>query len=384
MKSKLKFKQIFAALCAAIVLFACTASSAMAETPQEKYNRLKEELAATRSQIESTKSNLNKQKQYKESLVAEKAILDEMVEVKKQEVERTEREVDYKQEQVAANRQIIYENDLLLKERLVAIYNMNNGSTLSRMLSVDSFAEFVTVSDAMQRISQNDTELLAMLSQQKALLEEEQVKIDALLAELVLQHTELLQHQEDIANNIMAADASITKAQADLQAQKQVEGDQVAALEQAQKEMRAIAGRIGGSSKGDGSQFVGGVFTWPVPGSYRITCEFGAPDPNGAGHRGLDVGAPSGTPIVATGAGQVIVTSYAHSSYGNYIVLDHGDGVKTLYAHCTQLLQNTGTQVQAGTVIATVGSTGFSTGPHLHLEVHNGGGLDNPRAWLQG
>lgn len=377
-------RRILAVFCAMVVLLCGMTSSVYAETPAEKYNRLKEELAATRSQIEDTKDNLSAQRQYKEALVAEKAIIDQMVEVNKQEVERTEREVDHKQEQVAANRQILYENDQLLQERLVAIYNMNNGTTLSRMLQVDNFTEFFTVTDAMQRISEHDTELLTMLSEQRAALETEQVEIDAMLAELVAYHEQLMQNQEDLANNIMAADASITKAQADLQAQKEVEGDQMAALAQAQKEMRAIAGSIGGSSKGDGSQFVGGAFTWPVPGVYRITCEFGAPDPNGAGHRGMDIGAPAGTPIVATGTGTVIVASYAHGSYGNYMVVDHGDGVKTLYAHCTELWASVGTPVQAGTAIASVGSTGFSTGPHLHLEVHNGGGLDNPRSWLQG
>lgn len=384
MKATKGTKRVLAMACAVMVLLCGMTRSVYAETPAEKYNRLKEELAATRALIDDYKDNIESQKEYKQQLEAEKAIIDEMVVVNQQEVERTTRELDHKQEQVAANRQVIYENDQLLQERLVAIYNMNSGSTLSRLMAVDNATEFFAVSDAMQRISQHDTELLQMLSEQKQQLEAQQVEIDALLVDLTNYRAELLQNQEDMANNIMAADASITKAQADLAAQQAIEGETKAALEQAQREMAALAARMGGSSKGDGSQFVGGVFTWPVPASYRITCEFGSPDPNGAGHRGMDIGAPTGSAIQACGAGTVIVASYAHSSYGNYLVIDHGDGVKTLYAHCSELWVGVGQQVATGEGVAAVGSTGFSTGPHLHLEVHNGGGLDNPRSWLQG
>ena len=380
---KTKTQRVLAGMLALMLLLCGMTSSVSAESPAEKYKRLKEELESTRALISDYKDNIQKQKEYKKQLETEKTIIDQMVEVNHQEVERTNREMDHKQEQVAANREVLYENDQLLRERLVAIYNMNSGNTLSRLLAVESATEFFAMSDALQRISKHDTELLELLSDQREALVTQEAEIDTLLEELKAYRDELLKNQEDLANNIMAADASITKAQANLAAQQEIEGDQKAALAQAQREMAALASRMGGSSKGDGSEFVGGAFTWPVPGVYRITCEFGAPDPNGAGHRGMDIGAPNGTPIVACGAGTVIVASYAHSSYGNYLVIDHGDGVKTLYAHCSGLSVSAGQQVSTGQNIGSVGSTGFSTGPHLHLEVHNGG-LENPRKWLQG
>lgn len=384
MKDKSLFRKMLSLLCMVAILVSSLSTSVYAETAAEKVKRLREELTATRNQISSYKNNISKQKNYLEELKKEKELIDQLVETQKEEIARTEREMDHKQEQVSVYRQAIYENDELLKERLVAIYNMNNASTLSQLLSVDSFTELFTVMDAMQRISEHDTKLLQDLSGQRTQLEAQQAEIDGMLVELDAKYQELLASQEDLVNNIMNTDASITRAQAELAAQVVLEGETSAALEQAQKEMIAIQGRIGGSRKGDGSQFVGGAFRWPVPDSYRITCEFGAPDPNGRGHRGMDIGAPTGTTIVAVGNGTVVEANYAHSSYGQYLVIDHGDGVKSLYAHCSALFVSPGTQVSAGTPIAAVGSTGFSTGPHLHLEVINGGSLDNPRAWLQG
>lgn len=120
---------------------------------------------------------------------------------------------------------------------------------------------------------------------------------------------------------------------------------------------------------------MGAITAWPVPSSRSITCYYGQPDPSGRPHLGMDIRAPYNTPIVAAGYGTVIVAT-SHSSYGNYLVIDHGNGLKTLYAHCNSLLVGVGQQVQAGDTIALMGSTGYSTGSHLHIEVHNPGRQD--------
>ncbi|MDL2293579.1 peptidoglycan DD-metalloendopeptidase family protein [Ruminococcaceae bacterium OttesenSCG-928-D13] len=357
-----------------------------AETPAEKYKRLKEELEQTRSAIKSYENSVTQNQQLKAELEKQKAIIDEMVEVNKQQIADTEARLRQKEEEIADKRQVIYENDQLLQQRLLAIYSMNNANATAQLLNVDSFSELMLMLDGMRRISKHDTDLLELLNEQRAMLEEEQASIDADLADLEVYYAQLLENQEDLAQNIVTASQNISYAQAQVEAQKEIEGDQYAALLQAQKEMQAIAGSIGGSRKGDGSTYVGGVFTWPVPGHYTITCHFGSPDPNGSPHRGMDISSASvyGADIVACGDGTVIQATYAHSSYGNYIVVDHGDGVKTLYAHCSQLYLSPGSDVKKGDTIAAVGSTGFSTGPHLHLEVHADGGLSNPANWLKG
>ena len=98
-------------------------------------------------------------------------------------------------------------------------------------------------------------------------------------------------------------------------------------------------------------------------------------------HKGADIGARSGTPIRAAADG-VVITSTTMRGYGKVIVLAHGGGISTLYAHCSALLKGNGARVKRGEVIARVGSTGLSTGPHLHFEVHVNGKAVNPAGWL--
>lgn len=124
------------------------------------------------------------------------------------------------------------------------------------------------------------------------------------------------------------------------------------------------------------------IFTWPLDGDYRISSEFGTrTDPiNGVvkTHGGTDIAAATGTPILAAADGMVEMAGYNAGGYGYYVKLSHGDGYETLYGHCSVLLVSTGQSVKQGQVIAKVGSTGHSTGPHLHFEVRYNGNKVNP------
>ena len=118
------------------------------------------------------------------------------------------------------------------------------------------------------------------------------------------------------------------------------------------------------------------------PISGIITCRFGSRESTSiSGHRGLDIAAATGTPIKAA-AGGTVTTAGWNSSYGYMIIISHGNGVQTVYAHCSQLLASKGQKVTQGQVIAKVGSTGYSTGPHLHLEVRVNGVLQNPQNYV--
>lgn len=136
---------------------------------------------------------------------------------------------------------------------------------------------------------------------------------------------------------------------------------------------------IGGGKEGWGSPFVGK--DWRS----AVTSEFGFRyDPitgEADGHTGIDIGYPEGTPINAVKSGVVEYTS-GETTYGNHLVIDHGNGVKTLYAHCSRILVSAGQRVAKGEVIALVGQTGRVTGPHLHLNVEIDGELKNPREYF--
>ena len=122
-------------------------------------------------------------------------------------------------------------------------------------------------------------------------------------------------------------------------------------------------------------------FKWPCPASSRITSQFGDRESPTEGassnHKGIDIGAASGSDILAAASGTVVIATYSYSA-GNYIMIDHGGGVSTVYMHCSQLLAAEGDEVSQGQVIAKVGSTGYSTGPHLHFGIRSDGSYVNP------
>lgn len=150
-------------------------------------------------------------------------------------------------------------------------------------------------------------------------------------------------------------------------------------------------GYTGGSSSFEGADvpFIGADgFCSPIGENWRsvVTSEFGNRiDPitgERRSHTGMDLAVPTGTPIRAALPGTVTVSTYNRGGYGYYIMIDHGNGLSTLYGHCSQLLASVGRTVEAGDVIALSGSTGRSTGPHLHFEVRVNGERTNPRSYL--
>ena len=148
------------------------------------------------------------------------------------------------------------------------------------------------------------------------------------------------------------------------------------------------SGGAGGSFDGTDAPFIGADgFCSPIGPKWRrvVTSEFGGRvDPitgKRDGHNGMDLAVPVGTPVRAALPGRVVTSKY-HNSYGYYVKIDHGNGLSTLYAHNSKLLVRVGQSVQAGDVISLSGSTGRSTGPHLHFEVWSGGQRTNPRSYL--
>jgi len=135
-----------------------------------------------------------------------------------------------------------------------------------------------------------------------------------------------------------------------------------------------------------GGAYIGtGTFTWPAPGYTRITSEYGMRYhpilKQNKLHTGMDIGAPQGAKVVAADDGKVITVTY-NSAYGNMIIIDHGGGISTLYAHLSRFATTQGAMVKKGQTIGYVGSTGWSTGPHLHFEVRKNGTPVNPKSYL--
>lgn len=134
-----------------------------------------------------------------------------------------------------------------------------------------------------------------------------------------------------------------------------------------------------------GAEYIGGVMAWPVPGYTRITSQYGMRTHPITGiyklHTGVDISAPIGANFIAANDGIVIKAGY-NTAYGNMVIIDHGGGIQTLYAHGTEILVNVGDVVKQGTSVLSVGSTGFSTGPHAHFEVRVNGACVEPLDYI--
>lgn len=157
-------------------------------------------------------------------------------------------------------------------------------------------------------------------------------------------------------------------------------------VEEYQKEITAIETEIRLLALANVSvQYVGGTMAWPVPGYTRITSQFGMRTHPITGvyklHTGVDIGAPMGATFIAANDGLVTYAGW-NNAYGNMVIVDHGGGITTLYAHGSEILVHAGDTVLQGTPVLKVGSTGYSTGPHAHFEVRINGEYVQPLDYI--
>lgn len=279
-------------------------------------------------------------------------------------------ELDYMERQMDAQNKD-------LGERLRAMYKNGDISMLSVLLGSSSMSDLLTNIELAKRIYNSDEDLLkSMESDYSAILEKKQL--------LSNYKEELVAEQAALQENKNALD----KAEAELEKQKKGVENNNAQLEKQIDALNDEADKITAEilklqSSGD---YSGGVMCWPSRASTKVTSPFG----NRLHpilkkykmHTGIDIGAKSGTDILAANSGKVIASAYNAGGYGYYIMVDHGGGIVTLYAHASKLLVSKGDVVARGQVIAHVGSTGMSTGAHLHFEVRINGNYVNPLEYV--
>lgn len=226
----------------------------------------------------------------------------------------------------------------------------------------------------------------ADLETQKADLADDEAAVDEAIAEINSQKDVYASQLADVQAQASELEDQIASAQAEYERQVAAEK---AAAEKAAAEKAAADAKKNESTKTDdakkddsssGSSSSSSGFTWPCS-SHRITSYFGKRNSPTAGastyHKGIDIGASSGSAIYAAASGTVVTAGYS-SSAGNYVTISHGNGISTTYMHCSALYVSSGDSVSQGQTIAAVGSTGISTGPHLHFAVIVNGSYQNP------
>ena len=270
----------------------------------------------------------------------------------------------------------IAEQQKSLGDRLAAMYMNGNVGFIDVLLGSNSISDLMTNIDRVQMVYEQDKQMLEDLKVQQQVIQAQRDYLDELRADLqASQDTEKEKKALLDADKAEVADKKAAVAQDNKALEEQ--------LDTLNAEANALVAEIL-KLQGNG-EFIGGDFTWPAPGVSRVTSEFGNRFhpifKKNKLHTGLDIGAPTNTTIVASNAGTVIKAGW-NNSYGYMVMIDHGGGIVTLYAHNSSLIVKAGDVVAKGQAISKSGSTGNSTGPHLHFEVRVNGQYVNPRDYV--
>ena len=266
----------------------------------------------------------------------------------------------------------------IFRQRARASYMSGDSSTISLLLGADSFSDFLMKADITARVAENDREIIAGLEANIAELEKLQEENEANKADLNESKGTLDEKKQQLNGQVSQIQGQIEDIDA---LQKQYEANK-AEIDKMMAQVQSEINDIYASYESQG-EYTGGAMTWPVPGYTGITSYYGWRFNNTDFHTGIDISGSNiyGQNIVAAADGVVIKAQETYVQgvgYGRYLIIDHGGNISTLYGHTSQLLVSEGDHVTRGQAIAKVGSTGWSTGPHLHFEVRENGTAVNP------
>lgn len=401
-KGRLKMSIRVAALAGGLALTAGTVFSSYATSVEiEDARKQVSALEAEKKKVEGALSQLESLKAdtaaYVKALDGNLAELAEELEELEGQIREKETQIDAAQAQLEAAKEKEAYQYATMKLRIKYMYENGNTSFVEMIMESGSMSELLNRAEYVSQIAEYDRKKLVefgevkneVAAREQALSEEyeglvalqDMTKAKQSSAEQLMssKQAELaaVQSKIDTAQDELDQYAADIKAQEDQM--KRIEAEMKRREEEARKKAEEAGKTYTVSDLGNIS------FKWPCPSSSRITSNFGDRESPTEGassnHKGMDIGAGTGADIIAAADGQVVISTYSYSA-GNYIMIDHGGGVSTVYMHCSQLLVSEGAKVTQGQVIAKVGSTGYSTGPHLHFGIRSGGSYVNPRNYV--
>ena len=356
---------------------------------QDKQNQIQEEMKDYNNKIASIKDDKKKQQALANTIDEKISITEKAIEAGLEKITLISGYIDTKSDEIAAKEEDIEYTLQLFRDRVRAIY-MTGGysdtaNSLIMLLSSRSISEFLTRSEYLERIAKHDKLLVAGLREELAALEEEKAVLEAEKAVLEEEKAALEKEQTELEKQLKEAKNSIHDLSA-MQKEYEANYQELSAL---QKQIQAELLDIYKNLQTSNEAYVGGEMIWPVPGYSTISSYYGWRFNNTDFHTGMDITGSGvhGAPVVAANTGTVVFTKncpyngYSYG-YGTYIIVDHGGGITTLYAHLSAINVSVGDIVVMGQQIGKVGNTGWSTGAHLHFEVRENGKHVNPLPYV--
>ena len=356
-----------------------------AKKERDTLKNAKTDLEKVKKQLETSKSNLNT---YISQIDASLTDIQGKIDSLNDQITEKENQIETTTNELHEAERIQLEQYEAMKKRIKFMYERGDTIYFELLIESGSFADMLNKAEYIERLSSYDRDKLneyiattELISLTKQALEEEKETLDEAKASREAEQDNLeslLQAKSAELNSVKADISNKEAAIAEYDAEIKAENAVIAALE---KEVAADKAALYSKYKYDG-----GVFTWPCPSYTRISDDFGMRMHPTLGvqkmHNGIDLAAPGGSAILAAYAGTVVAAAY-EGSMGNYVMISHGNGLYTVYMHCSALYVSKGQDVSAGTKIAAVGSTGRSTGNHLHFGVRLNGAYVSPWNYLK-
>ena len=367
------------------------------DSAKDKISSLEEEKKKTEETIQELEKLKADTESYVKELDGELARLDDELSSLDSRITDKEADIEETKAQLEEAKKTEEEQYASMKLRIEYMYEKGDTSYLDLLLESGSMSEMLNRAEYIQQISSYDRKKLTEYGEIKEKIADDEEKLEAEHEELLTLQEQTKAKQDSVEklvgeksrelqkyqNQIAANESQLASYQADIEAQENRIQQIEAELKRQEEEARKKAQEKGEEYK---TVSIGNIsFIWPCPSSSRITSGFGGRSSPTEGassnHKGIDIGASSGSDIVAAADGTVTISTYSYSA-GNYIMINHGGGVSTVYMHCSKLLVSVGETVKKGQVIAKVGSTGYSTGPHLHFGVRVNGAYVNPSQYV--
>ena len=417
---------------------AVSTSAATISELEAKQAELEQKQAEYQAKLNKSNSAVSEQQSNVDALVGQVESVTAEIQVCYQKIAIYDENIAEKQKTIDASNAEIAENMETLCQRIKTIYISGDVSALEIVMGAKDFTDFLDKLQLVQYVSNHDEELINGIKKQITTVSEEKEELEKDKESLEQEHTTLTEKQEELNKLLeenketlatLQSDANDAQMSLDL-SEEQLSGLSEEIQEYYRKQREALAAQqtnsdsdssssasssspsysssddeepddINYSDNGSGSTSVdynapqnassgGSGWTWPTPGCYTLTSTYGE-GRSYETHNAVDIGAPTGTPIYAANSGTVVnsFSGCTHSSagvggcncgggYGNFIWILHDNGYETIYGHMISTAVSSGQRVSNGQLIGYVGSTGWSTGPHLHFELRIGGVKSDP------
>ena len=354
-------------------------TDSQAQDLQTQRDELKNQLSEANGELDEIQSSLSENLQQVEKLDEKISSAEQKLE--EQESKITELKESISQIEIELNTVTEkYEKQRkLFEQRLVATYEAGETQYLDILLKSRSLSDFLSSYYIITELAELDNDLIKELEEKKKTIDLSRRKLENEKKELAT----IIENQTRVARtlqNTKTMRESFIEKLSDEEKTLQAKIDEInTQYQEVNKQILALA------QQGIDTTYIGGELAWPVPGYTRITSKYAMRVHPITGqyklHTGVDIGAPEGANFVAANDG-IVTKAEKNTAYGNMVIIDHGVGISTLYAHGSEILVEVGQTVKRGETVLKVGSTGYSTGPHAHFEVRINGITTDPLPYI--